>query len=373
MRNFLLISLVVIVIAGCKKVDNNVPLIKGATLVLSTPVIASLDGPLLTCRSSLDVSGGGYTYGFCFSITRNPVIPGANAVSNDFSAGNFSAIANEVLQGQKYYVKGFITNGFATAYSNMDSFYVPLNIQTDTVRNITARYFDVTIYTSPAAADSIIERGVCYDTLALPDINDLKTISSVADTGNILVQVNETLRPGKTYYLRSYFIANGRPIYGNQVSFKTAGYGGSYGYIIFDKGSATDGWRYIEAATDSIPSSNVIWGCAGSNVPGTFATAGTGLANSDTIIAACSDTLAAAYICLNLVLKAKNDWYLPSVDELKALYQLKLSGIITRDLTLFSSTQASAANCYVYNFSTGTQEQLAKNSVNARIWPIRRY
>jgi hypothetical protein len=374
MRDFLMIFCIVIITGSCKKVDNNVPLIKSATLVLSTPVASSFDGPFFQCNSSIDVSTGGYTYGFCYSLTRNPVLPGANTVSNNFATGNFSAVATEVLQGQKYYVRGFVTNGFATAYSNTDSFFMPLHLQTDTVRNITTRSFDVTIYTAPSAADSITERGVCYDTLRMPQITALKTVSALADTGNILLQAtNDSFKPGKTYYLRSYFIANGRPVYGNEVSFKTAGYKGSYGYVIFDKGTTTNRWRYIEAALDSLTTTNIIWGCTNINAPGTLAAVGAGLQNSDTIVAACNDTLSAANYCLNLRLKAVTDWYLPSLDELKALHQLKLSGVIARSGVLFSSTEASAADCYVLDLSTGLQQLLSKNSTSAFIWPMRRY
>lgn len=361
------------VLYSCKKVDYGVPAIKGANLVLTAPGVGSIDGVFLNSSSSLDLSGTDYTYGFCYSLNRNPVIPGLNTVSKNYAAGSFTALCTNVEYGKMYYVRSFVANGFATAYSNMDSFYVPLYIYTDTVRNITARSFDVSIYTLPAAADSITERGVCYDTLALPDINDWKMISAVADTGNILVHVNDTLKPGQTYYLRSYFIANGRPVYGNQVSFIPAGYKGSYGYIIFDKGSAATGWRYVEAALDSIATTNVSWGCPGTSVPGTLMVAGAGLQNTDTIISVCSDTLAAAGICRNLTLKGKTDWYLPSVDELKALYQLKLAGVIGDNVILFSSSEASANNCFVIDLSTGLQQELAKGSTAAWVWPVRRY
>lgn len=361
------------IITGCKKIDNNVPAIKSARLQLAPPSLASFDGPLLHCTSSLDLSGGEYTYGFCYSLTRNPVIPGANTVSLNFAGGSFSAVPSNVSLGKQYYVRGFITNGFATAYSNLDSFFIPLYLQTDTVRNISARAFDVYMYTSPIAKDSITERGLCYDTLPNPGMDDLKTVSPVSDTGKILIHVNDSLKPGKRYYLRSYFIANGRPVYGNEVSFTTAGYPGSFGYIIFDKGSNINGWRYVEAATDSITKTNINWGCLGTDIPGTTAQVGSGLINSDTIVALCNDTMSAASICVKLIFKARSDWYLPALDELKALFELQLSGVISRQVVLFSSTQASPANCFVLDLSTGQQQQIPKSSTAAFIWPMRRY
>lgn len=372
-RRFYFSIVVLLLIYGCKKIDNGVPLIKSATLTITTPNVVSFDGPLASCTSSLDLSGGAYTYGFCYSLTRNPTIPGINNTSTNYMAGNFSALITNVQFGKKYYIRAFVTNGFATSYSNQDSFFVPLYIFTDTVKNITARSFDVKLYTLPAIADSITEKGVCYDTIKSPDIMDLKTITTLTDTGTILLHVGDSLRAGKTYYLRSYCIANGRALYGNEVTFKSAGYKGSYGYIVFDKGDTTNGWRYVEAALDTITRANAIWGCSGDNVPGTLGTIGAGLINSNTIAAVCTDTLAAANICINLTLKTRTDWYLPSVDELKALYQLTLSSVISNNLLLFSSTQASANDGYVVDFSTGLRQQIVKSSAAAFIWPVRRF
>lgn len=372
MKNILLVFLFSVSVYSCKKVDHNVPVISNAKLTLATPDTTSFDGPFVSCASTLDLSGSEFTYGFCYSVNRNPVIPGQNNVSVNYSSGSFSAVCTNVEYGKKYYVRAFVTNGFATTYSNMDSFSLPLYLHTDTVRNITSHYFDVSIYTFPAAADSITERGICYDTLVYPDINDRKTTSTVADTGNIVIHAVDTTMPGKTYYLRSYFIANGRPVYGNQVTFKSAGYKGSYGFIVFDKGTTTNGWRYIEAAADSI-TVTTRWGCQGTSVPGTLTGYGAGLENSDTIRAVCSDTVNAASICRKVTYKARKDWYLPSVDELKAVYELKLSGLIIRNAVLFSSTEASANSCYVIDLADGSQQQIPKSSTAASLWLMRRY
>ena len=373
MTNIFFLIVSSFIIYGCKKVDDGTAVIKGATLTLPASGNVTLNGAVFSCNSSIDLSGGIYTYGFCYSLTRNPVIPGLATGAENYAAGSFSALVTNIAFGKTYYIRAFVTNGIATSYSSIDSFAVPLFIHTDTVKNISAHSFDVHIYTLPAIADSITERGVCFDTLTKPDITDLKNISAVLDTGNILLHVNDTLLPGKTYYLRSYFIANGRVVYGNEVNLKTAGYKGAYGYIIFDKVDTTNGWRYIEAALDTITAANAIWGCSGSDVPGTLLTIVSGFENSNAIAAVCSDTLAAANICINLKLKNATDWYLPSVGELNALYQLKVSGVISKTYLLFSSSQATANDCYVVDFSSGFQQQIIKDSSAALIWPVRKY
>ncbi|MES2848930.1 MAG: hypothetical protein V4685_07735 [Bacteroidota bacterium] len=361
------------VVYSCKKIDNGSDAVKGAVLTMSSPSLVSVEGPIISSTSSLDLSGGEYIYGFCYSLTRNPVIPGVNTKAINYSAGSFSARLVNIEFGKKYFVRAFVTNGLVTTYSNADSFLVPTYIYTDTVKNISARSFDIRIFTLPAFADSITERGVCYDTIPNPVISSLKTVSTIIDTGFIALHVSDTLFPGKTYSLRSYFIANGRAVYGNKVSFRTAGYKGAYGYIIFDKVDTTNGWRYVEAALDTITVASTTWGCAGTNVPSALTSIGGGYENSIAITTACTDTLAAAYIATHKTLKGKTDWYLPSVDELKALYELKLSSVITRTAFLYSSTQASVNDCYILDLTDGSQQQIAKNSGAAFIWPMRRY
>ncbi len=373
MKVFSLFVASLIIVYGCKKVDNGSDAVKGAVLTMSAPSLVSLKGPIISSTSSLDLSGGQYIYGFCYSLTRNPVIPGVNTTTTNYASGSFSARLVNIEFGKKYYVRAFVTNGLVTSYSNADSFFVPSYIYTDTVKNISARSFDIKIFTLPAFADSITERGVCYDTLINPVISSLKTLSTIIDTGFIALHVNDTLFPGKTYYLRSYFIANGRAVYGNQVSFRTAGYKGAYGYIIFDKGDTTNGWRYVEAALDTITVANTTWGCCRHQCTICTNIYWGGYENSIAITTACTDTLAAAYIATHLTLKGKADWYLPSVDELKALYELKLSSVITRTAVLYSSTQASVNDCYILDFNDGSQQQIVKSSGAAFIWPVRRY
>ena len=64
------------------------------------------------------------------------------------------------------------------------------------------------------------------------------------------------------------------------------------------------------------------WGCYGTLISGADgAEIGTGNQNTADILAGCSETNIAAYICDTLTLGGYNDWFLPSKDELNKLYE----------------------------------------------------
>lgn len=63
------------------------------------------------------------------------------------------------------------------------------------------------------------------------------------------------------------------------------------------------------------------WGCMFTNIPGADATAiGTGAQNTLEIVAGCLTPDIAADICVDLVSGGYSDWFLPSIDELAAMY-----------------------------------------------------
>jgi len=105
------------------------------------------------------------------------------------------------------------------------------------------------------------------------------------------------------------------------------------GYIFYDKGYYSDGWRYLEAAPASTEWINKQWGSYGTLIGGTETGVGTGQSNTATIVTwlnSHSETgkAEAAQLCDALTKGGYDDWFLPSKDELNLMYEnLKLYGV----------------------------------------------
>ena len=96
------------------------------------------------------------------------------------------------------------------------------------------------------------------------------------------------------------------------------------GYVFYDKGSVTGGWRYLEAAPSDEGSAE--WGAYGIYVPGTSTDLGTGKANTQAIISQLQqlgENGRAAQLCVNKTLNGFSDWFLPSKDELNEMYKTR--------------------------------------------------
>jgi len=135
------------------------------------------------------------------------------------------------------------------------------------------------------------------------------------------------------------------------------GSGPAGGFIFYDQGNWTGGWRYLEAAPID-QSTGVAW----SNVttPGTFlgttsSAIGKGQSNTTAIISQTSSS--AAKLCKNQVIGGYSDWFLPSKDELNKMYtELKLYGVGGfTNIDYWSSSEYDATYVWAQYFSTGLQ------------------
>jgi hypothetical protein len=79
------------------------------------------------------------------------------------------------------------------------------------------------------------------------------------------------------------------------------------------------GGIYLEAAPVS-QQGTAEFGCTGTNTPGTSYAVGSGAANTLAIINACATAGIAARVTSNLTFAGFSDWFMPSLDEMTAIY-----------------------------------------------------
>src|SRR5439155_1703177 len=97
---------------------------------------------------------------------------------------------------------------------------------------------------------------------------------------------------------------------------------GPAGGVIFyiNPNHAADGWRYLEFAPVD-QSAGAAWGCFRRVIAGARGTViGSGRQNTLDMLASCGEPDTAAHLCARYRLNGVGGWFLPSRDELAALY-----------------------------------------------------
>jgi hypothetical protein len=108
------------------------------------------------------------------------------------------------------------------------------------------------------------------------------------------------------------------------IPYKIGGKGPAGGWIFYDKGKYTNGWRYLEAAPESTEWNYIERSKCRQLIGGTETGIGTGKNNTDIIC----KTDRVARLCDTLVYGGYADWFLPSMEELRMMCEnLYLKGV----------------------------------------------
>jgi len=149
------------------------------------------------------------------------------------------------------------------------------------------------------------------------------------------------------------------------------------GYIFYDKGGYSDGWRFLEAAPLSTEWTEIQWGSYGNLIGGTETDIGAGQSNTTTIVIwlnSHSETGRAAQLCNDLIVDGYNDWFLPSEDELNLMYtNLKVAGV--GGFTgggYWSSSEYNADNAWYQDLGYGSQPNYYKY-ITIRVRAVRAF
>jgi len=126
--------------------------------------------------------------------------------------------------------------------------------------------------------------------------------------------------------------------------YKPGDIGPAGGIVFYDKGSFSNGWRFLEAAPPETEF-KAEWGAYGQNIAGTQEDIGYGKRNTDLIVEQLrktSETGRAAQLCVTLNFDGFTDWFLPSRNELSLMSK---QGIL-KSGNYWSSSQTNQNNAF---------------------------
>jgi hypothetical protein len=241
---------------------------------------------------------------------------------------------------------------------------------------------------TPNAVASLIKAGgVWKGTLSLPN-----------PSGDVVFLAYAVSTDARHLYSGTYEIANiqddpGLPFMitvvgnsnGTTAAYSMGGWGPGGGWIFYDAGDYTKGWRYMEAAPNTwnnlngtepiLTWSNIVsTGVWKTPPPPKPIAIGTGKTNTTAIINQPGHTASAAKSCDTLVFNAYGDWFLPSKNELNAMFinlhdkseESRLGGFDT-DSYYWSSSEVLDTTAWAQAFVTdfgGEQVSPSKNATH---------
>lgn len=254
---------------------------------------------------------------------------------------------------------------------------ISLTITTE-VREITLRSAQLIGLISVNRGGAIKQMGFCWNTTGMPTIDDnVMVVPTFSDTSSLdhFDHLLTELTAGTTYYVKAFAENNDGVGYGNEISFKTRSLedikvgstlqGGLIFYV-----DSTGEHGLICAPTDI---GLTDWGC-NANIT-TSQKVGSGLSNSLAVDKECPSS--AASKCL-LYKEIEGEWYLPSIDEWKLIYNnLVLEGFWTSkgSVDYWTSSQDQTNSAFTmsfYGFSSGSPAAQPKY-LGAYLLPIKEF
>lgn len=278
--------------------------------------------------------------GFVYATTQHPTIDDEKIVVAGSEIGKYSAQATGLAEGKTYYIRAYITNMKGTSYGEeitMDYFAVAPAVTTQSVAftsNVKTARFVAQIN---SVGDPVYsERGFVYGKMQTPTIDDATASVVVVPNTSSTQYEQEVTREdwgNEIWYVRAYLKHAKGVVYGEVKSMQNPEYIAYQKFPTFEYGGST--YRVYPDM---------------------------GMMAWDQAMNACN----------NLVYAGYSDWYLPSIQELNAMYlnKDKIGGFATDD-AYWSSTEYDASECWGQYFDTGDMGVGLKNYI-FRVRPIRK-
>lgn len=236
------------------------------SVVMTTTNASSVGATSATVGGNITDDGGRpvLARGICYGTSQSPDINGEHTQDGS-GTGAFSHNITGLSSATTYYARAYATNRNGTYYaSNIVSFTTTDGLPTVTTTNIT----DITATTAKSGGNvtnnggyNVTARGVCWNTLGSPDLNDPHTTNG---SGNGTFTSNMTgLTAGTTYYVRAYATNSQGTSYGEEQQFTALD--GAVSMVLSDAENitATTATCNVEITDDggsSVTERGVCWG-----------------------------------------------------------------------------------------------------------------
>lgn len=166
----------------------------------------------------------------------------------------------------------------------------------------------------------------------------------------------------------------------SEATYAIGDVGPAGGKIFYDAGTKQSWGRYMEAAPQSwngvgFPDAHAPWGCQGIVISGADGvTIGTGKQNTQDIINGCAESDTAARLAASYNGGGKTDWFLPSEDELHALYTQKAAMGDLFNVQYWSSTETTSPDLFArtQDLSTGAH-YFNRKAASLAMRPVRAF
>lgn len=330
---------------------------------ITTTEVSSVEGTTAISGATINNDGGSSvtSRGICWNIAPNPGITLTTKTSDGNGTGSFISLLTGLSPNTKYYIRGYATNSAGTSYGNEVSFVSSI-LRPEISATITELTSTTAIFSINISSDGglpVLMKGICWGRTNSPTI-DLISRTYKGPNSGVFTDTISKLTSGNNYFMRAYAITNKDTAYSNEIGFTTSNHligesyqGGKIYYILqpIDEGYiAGETHGLIAAPSDQTDS--VEWGCTGISITGADETKiGSGKQNTIDILASCFTLGIAARVCDTLILNGYSDWYLPSIEEFKKLYQ---AGEIVGELKLipfyWTSSEVGYNNYFAQSF-----------------------
>jgi hypothetical protein len=288
-----------------------------------------------------------------------------------------------------YYIRAAVQGSWngvnSTIYGNELSFttsagfILPVIASTTTVNATSASTATSGgVITSDGGA-AITAKGVCWSTSPNPVLGTNNFTSDGTGTATFASNITG-LTANTLYYVSAYATNSVGTSYGPVTSFTTwvqapytVGQDLGYGYCAYVN-SLGHGFivSYDIVAT-------VTWGCRNTLITTDNGPAiGTGLANTNAILAGCATRPIAASVAKTYTGGGFTDWYLPSFAEMSQIYKVRtlvgnLGALNTNYFTSSEFTSNAAITVYVVNFFNAPVTALFKDGTTTHLLAIRNF